>query len=159
VKTIVNLTALLAALIAIPMTPGLAQQRAAVSGNTGTIVFFRDKKFAGGGVGFKVREGDVELGRLRNGSYFTIQASPGKHEYTVHSEKKDVLTLEVDPGETYYVQANITVGVLAGRPNLAPSDKAAFEALKSKLKDVTGQGIGQDDEEDDDAKGKGKAKK
>jgi hypothetical protein len=114
----------------------------ASSSNTGTIVFFREKKFAGGGVKYKVREGDVELGKLSSGSYFTIQAPAGKHEYTVHSEAKDVLTLEVEPGETYYVVGGISIGFLAGRPNLSPSDKATFDGLKPKLKDVTGVGIG-----------------
>jgi len=109
---------------------------------TGTIVFFREKKFAGGGVKYKVREGEVELGKLSSGSYFTIQAPAGKHEYTVHSEAKDVLTMEVEPGETYYVVGGISIGFLAGRPNLSPSDKATFDGMKPKLKDVTGQGIG-----------------
>jgi hypothetical protein len=96
-------------------------------------------------VGFKVRENDVELGRLRNGTYFIIHPAAGKHEYVVHAAAEDRLTLEVEPGETYYVQANITVGALTGRPNLAPSDQAAFEALKSGIKDVTGQGIDEKD--------------
>ena len=122
-----------------------AQQASApaaqAGGNTGTIVFFRAKKFAGAAVGFKVRENDVELGRLRNGTYFIIHPTAGKHEYVVHAAAEDKLTLEIDPGETYYVQANITVGALAGRPNLAPSDQATFEKLKADLKDATGQGI------------------
>lgn len=62
----------------------------------------------------------------------------------MHSEAKDILTLEVDAGETYYVVGGITVGVLAGRPNLSPSDAAAFEAVKAELKDVTGQGLDND---------------
>src|SRR6185295_13466886 len=107
---------------------------AQAGGKTGTIVFFRAKKFAGAAVGFKVRENDVELGRLRNGTYFTIHPTAGKHEYVVHAAAEDKLVLEVDPGETYYVQANITVGALTGRPNLSPSDQAAFEKLKGDLK-------------------------
>ena len=115
-------------------TPGAA-------GNTGTVVFFREKKFAGAAVKYIVREGNVELGKLSSGTYFTIHATPGTHQYTVHSEAKDVLTLEVDPGDTYYVLGSITVGAFAGHPNLSPSDAATFEAMKPKLKDMTGQGI------------------
>ena len=89
----------------------------------------------GGGVSFKVREGEQELGKLSNGSYFVAQVPTGPHAFTVHSEAKDVLNLEVEPGETYYVQGSISMGVLVGRPNLAPSDEATFGALKSKLKD------------------------
>lgn len=98
------------------------------------IVFFRPNKFAGGAIGFKVREGALELGKLRSGNYFIHLAEPGTHEYTVHSEAKDVLTLEVEEGETYFVQGTITMGVLAGRPNLSPSDEATFNGMADKLK-------------------------
>jgi hypothetical protein len=142
-----SFVATLLAIAALPSTAVLGQESspgAAASSNMGTIVFFRAKKFAGAAVGYKVREGEVELCRLRNASYCILQATAGKHEYTVHSEAKDILTLEVDPGETYYVVGGITVGVLAGRPNLSPSDAATFEAMKSELKDVTGQGLDKD---------------
>ena len=100
----------------------------------GQIVFFRDKKFTGAAIRYKVREGATELGKLSNGSYFVHVAEPGAHEYTVHSEAKDILNLEVEAGETYYVVGGITMGILAGRPNLSPSDQAAFDGMKAKLK-------------------------
>ncbi len=98
------------------------------------IVFFRPSKFAGAAIGFKVREGDVELGKLRSGRYFVANVEPGTHEYTVHSEAKDVLTMEVEAGETYYVQGTISMGFMAGRPNLSPSDQATFDGMANKLK-------------------------
>nr|WP_238692176.1 hypothetical protein [Xanthomonas arboricola] len=51
----------------------------------------------------------------------------------MHSEKKDILNIEVEAGETYYVQGGITMGILAGRPNLSPSDQATFEGMAAKL--------------------------
>src|SRR5687768_14370563 len=121
---------------------------AAAVASTGTVVFFREKKFAGAAVSYKVRENGVELCKLKSGSFCTVQAPAGKHEYVVHSEAKDVLTLEVEPGETYYVVGGISVGFLAGRPNLSPSDKAAFDGMKSKLKDNTGLGLKGDDKDE-----------
>ena len=109
--------------------------------NTGVIVFFRQKKYLGGGIAYKVREGDVEIGKLSNGSYFTVRARAGRHEYNVHAEARDVITIEVEPGETYFVSFGIGVGVVTGRPNLSPSDKKTFIKLKDDLKDMTGQGI------------------
>lgn len=100
----------------------------------GQIVFFRPSKFAGGAIGFKVREGTTELGKLRSGKYFVAAIEPGLHEYVVHSEAKDVLTMEVEAGETYYVQGTITMGIMAGRPNLSPSDQATFDGMANKLK-------------------------
>lgn len=100
----------------------------------GQIVFFRPSKFVGAAVGFKVREGETELGKLRSGKYFVHVAEPGTHEYRVHGETKDVLTMEIEAGETYYVQGTLGLGIVAGRPNLSPTDAAAFNALADKLK-------------------------
>jgi hypothetical protein len=100
----------------------------------GQIVFFRPSRMMGAAIGFKVREGETELGKLRSGKYFVAVIEPGTHVYKVHGETKDELTLEVEAGETYYVQGTISMGVLAGRPNLAPSDEATFSGMSSKLK-------------------------
>lgn len=97
------------------------------------VVFFRPSKMVGALIGFKVREADTELGRLGNGDYFVLSAEPGKHEYTVHSEAKDVLPMELEAGEVYYVQGSLNMGFLVGRPNLAPSSPDAFNAIRDKL--------------------------
>ncbi|WP_161809625.1 DUF2846 domain-containing protein [Stenotrophomonas terrae] len=107
---------------------------AAAPADKAQIVFFRPSKFTGGAIGFKVREGEQELGKLRSGNYFIHLAEPGTHEYTVHSEAKDMLTIEVEEGETYFVQGTITMGVFAGRPNLSPSDQGTFDGMADKLK-------------------------
>jgi hypothetical protein len=100
----------------------------------GQIVFFRAKKLAGSAVRYKVREGEAELGKLSSGTYFVHVTEPGTHEYTVHTTAKDVLPLEVEPGETYYVIGSVSIGFMMGRPNLSPSDQAAFDAMSAKLK-------------------------
>jgi hypothetical protein len=105
------------------------------SADQGTVVFFRESKFAGAAVSFKVREKGVELGKLSSGTYFIAHLPAGAHEFEVHSEAKDVLNLEVEAGETYYVQGSISFGVMVGRPNLSPSDATTFESMKPKLKD------------------------
>jgi hypothetical protein len=83
---------------------------------------------------YMVREGDTELGKLKNASYFMVKLPAGPHTFTVHSETEDVLDLEIEPGETYYVISYFMMGIVAYRPNLAPSDQATFEAAKPKLK-------------------------
>lgn len=100
----------------------------------GQIVFFRPSKFKGAAISYKVREGETELGKLSNGAYFVLQATPGAHAYTVHSEAKDVLNLEVEAGETYYVVGGVSMGFMAGRPNLSPATEADFKAAAAKLK-------------------------
>ncbi len=126
--------------------PAAAAPAADASSDTGTVVFFREKKFAGGGVRYKVRENGIELCKLKSGTYCTVKVPVGKHSYEVHSEAKDVLTLEVESGETYYVLGGISVGLFAGRPNLSPSTKAAYDAALSKMTDNTGQDLDPPDE-------------
>ena len=109
---------------------------AAASPTDGTVVFFRPSKLFGAAIGFKVRENGVELGKLRNAKYFILKVAPGTHQYDVHGETKDVLNLEVEAGQTYYVQGVLGVGIMAGRPNLTPSDASTFEGMKGKLKEV-----------------------
>lgn len=116
--------------------PAPAPASAAAASATGTVIFFRPSRFMGAAMGFIVREGTSELGKLRNGTFFTIQAPAGVHHYVVHSESKDELTVEVEAGETYYVQGALGMGLMVGRPNISPSDAAAFEAVKGKLKEA-----------------------
>jgi hypothetical protein len=127
-----------------PATPATAPEAATAPATTGKIapppegkgqiVFFREKKFAGAAVRYKVREGETELGKLSSGTYFVHVTEPGTHEYTVHSEAKDLLPLEVEAGETYYVIGSISMGFMVGRPNLSPSEQATFDAMSAKLK-------------------------
>ena len=105
-----------------PQVPGKAR-----------VVFFRPSKFAGGAIGFIVREKETELGKLRSGNYFTINAEPGKHTYVVHSEAVDNTIIELEAGETYFIGGTISMGFLVGHPHLACADLAAFEAALPKM--------------------------
>jgi hypothetical protein len=42
--------------------------------------------------------------------------------------------MEVEAGETYYVQGTLGMGIVAGRPNLSPSDESTFNGMSKKLK-------------------------
>ena len=84
-----------------------------------------------------MREGTTELVTLRRGEYFAAVVSPGTHEYFVRSEARDVLAVDVEPGETQHVEGVFTPGFAVQRPNLSPSSKEAFEALRGELERVT----------------------
>ena len=134
-----------------PTTPALAQKPASTtpaatapatktvsttaSKDQGTVVFFRESKFAGAAVSFKVRENDVVLGTLGSGNYFTVNLPKGPHKFVVHSEAKDEINMEVDPGQTYYFIGTLSMGFMAGHPHLQPSTAAVFESMKPKMKD------------------------
>ena len=99
----------------------------------GQVIFYRPSKMVGMALSFSVREDGKGVGKLGNGSYFALTAAPGEHTYTIESEVTDKLTLEVDAGETYYVQQSIGMGIMMGRPHLAPSTAEAFGAKSLKV--------------------------
>jgi hypothetical protein len=100
----------------------------------GQVVFFRPSAMSGWAVWFNVRENGAALGKLTNGVYFVTPLDPGTHTFTAATENKDTLKLEIDDGETYYVKGGITMGIMIGEANIAPSDKVAFEKAVGHMK-------------------------
>jgi hypothetical protein len=100
------------------------------------VVFFRRKSLLGTGLWFNVRENGKALGKLTNGAYFIQTTPPGQHSYTATSEPefKDSLKLEVDVGETYFVEGTLTKALVIGAADLSPSDRAAFASASKHLK-------------------------
>jgi len=95
----------------------------------GQVIFFRKKSLTSIGQWFRVREAGKAIGKLSNGSYFVQNTTPGVHTYsaTFEPEFKDKLRIEVDAGETYFVQGTTTVGLVVGAADLSPSNRAAFQ--------------------------------
>lgn len=93
----------------------------------GQVVFFRPSRFAGAALSFSIRQDKTPFVKLGNGSYAAFDVAPGPRAFSVQGEVEDVLHLEIDDGQTYYVRHSIGLGVLMGRPNLAPADAAAFQ--------------------------------
>jgi hypothetical protein len=102
----------------------------------GQVVFFRRRTLLGTAQWFKVRENGKALGKLTNGAYFVEVADPGVHTYTAtfEPELKDHLRLEVDPGETYFVEGTTTNALVIGAADLTPSSKEAFDRASRRLK-------------------------
>ena len=102
----------------------------------GEVIFFREKSLLGTGQWFNVREAGKALGKLTNGTYFIQITDPGVHSYTakIEPEMKDRLRLEVDPGETYFVEGALTKGLVISVADLRPSTRARFDKVALKLK-------------------------
>lgn len=122
--------------------PATAQVSASLQANgltappdgKGQIVFFRKGGFVGSAISCAVHENGQKVSSLPPGRYFVHVADPGPHAYSVKSEATDTLRMEVESGETYYAQCGITMGILAGRPNLSPATPEGFTTLRDKLK-------------------------
>jgi hypothetical protein len=96
----------------------------------GQIVFFRSGSIMGAAMGCSVNENGQKISSLGAGKYFIMVAEPGKHEFSVKSEAKDVLALEVEPDETQYAACKIKMGIMAGRPDIRPATEEEFRKLK-----------------------------
>jgi hypothetical protein len=109
----------------------------------GQIVFFRSGTIIGTAMGCSVNENGQKVSSLGAGKYFIMVADPGRHEFTVHSEAKDVLALEVEPDETQFAACKIKMGIMAGRPDIRPATEAEFRAQKNpKMVDADDMGPG-----------------
>jgi len=106
----------------------------------GQIVFFRG---SGGGVivGCSVNENGQKVSSLGDNKYFVMITDPGRHEFAVKSEAKDVLAIEVEPDETQFVECRIKMGIVIGRPDLAPATEENFRK-KRTLKMVDAEDMG-----------------
>lgn len=109
----------------------------------GQIVFYRTGSIMGAAMGCSVNENGQKISSLGAGRYFLLVTEPGRHEYTVKSEAKDVLALEVEADETQYAKCRIKMGIMAGRPDLRPSTEAEFvKAGTDRLVDDDDMGPG-----------------
>lgn len=121
----------------------------------GQVIFFRKRSLMGIGQWFRVREGGKAIGKLSNGVYFVHVTTPGEHTYsaTFEPELKDKLKIEVDPGETYFVQGTTTVGLVVGAADLSPSNRAVFQRTARHLKPALEQHADVDDKDAGDKDG------
>ncbi|ATQ42603.1 hypothetical protein [Caulobacter mirabilis] len=114
----------------------------------GKIYFFRPGRLPGAiytyhvvetGDDGKPAKGADRLGSLPNGGAFVLEVEPGIHSYNITGPMavnlaEDRLRLEVEPGQTYYVEQTVRMGLVTGGFRLVPADEARFVKSKVKLK-------------------------
>lgn len=109
----------------------------------GQIVFYRTGTIMGAAMGCSVNENGQKISSLGAGKYFILVTEPGRHEYMVKSEAKDFLALQVEADETQYAMCKIKMGIMAGRPELQPSNEADFiKSGTNRLVDAEDMGPG-----------------
>lgn len=129
------LAGLVVSVPAVAQDAKVAPAIAAPAPGKGQVVFYRPSGM-GPLIRCTVRENGKMVARVGNGKYYVMQAEPGAHAYTAKTESTDTVRVEVEPDETTYVKCKISMGIMAGRPNLSPSDAAEFAKLGKKLKPV-----------------------
>ena len=99
----------------------------------GLVYFYRESKILGMAVSYNVKEGDTVIGALAHGTYFFVFADPGKHTYTATTEATSSRTLDVEAGKTYYIEASVEMGLLAGHPALKIASDAEAKSVLPTL--------------------------
>jgi hypothetical protein len=106
----------------------------------GRIIFFRPSRLSGSVYTYNVvtvgEDGDStpespRVGRLPNGSYFEQEFPPGIYNFNIrgpmsYNRAEDRLRLEVESGETYYVEQTIRMGMITGGFALVPSTELVY---------------------------------
>ena len=96
----------------------------------GQVVFYRPSRIGGMAMSFTVKENGADVAKLRNGSYYVLVANPGPHRFQLDSEVTDTTNVEVETGETQYLEETIGVGIVMAHPHLIPSDQAKFDSFR-----------------------------
>lgn len=84
----------------------------------GTVYFFRESAFTGSGISYYIYDGQARIGAAWSGCYFAATISPGLHTFWGETEDKKYVTINVEPGKTYYVAMGVGMGFWAGVPEL-----------------------------------------
>lgn len=109
----------------------------------GLVVFYRSASIFGAAISCAVSENDKKISSMGVGRYFVYAAEPGKHSFSVSSEAKDKVTLELEADEVQYVGCRIKMGIMSGRPDLFPAKEADFRGNKKlSLSDPKNYGEG-----------------
>lgn len=104
--------------------------------NTGLVYFywlrddFRDER-----VSLNIKTGETVITTLYHNGYHPYFSSPGELEFWVDNEKDSSVKIDVKPGQTYYIKAELVTGFFSRRPQLkvVDSEDAENEIAGCKL--------------------------
>ena len=116
-----------------------------------TVHFYRYKQFEGYALKPSIYCDGVELVRMQNGRFFTMQLPAGEHTCNAN-DKQAGATIKFEPGKDYYFRVNLQTGMWKGHfrldyvmpeqgkydvTNLKPVDKDKIVSSGSAASKVT----------------------
>ncbi len=111
----------------------LADLSRPVDNSQSRIIIVRPTIF-GSAIRMKVREGIRAIGVTGPNSFLAWDREPGRASIVSNAENDDVLDLELEKGQTYYVQQHIRMGIVTARNQLEllPEEKGKNFLKKCK---------------------------
>jgi hypothetical protein len=100
------------------------------------VVFYRSRSAKGAAIQMLIRTSDGAAGNLTNGSMFYHYYEPGQRTFDVSTPSvagSDLITLDIEAGETYFVRGEILLGWPAGRPRLTQEQESRAKPDIDKL--------------------------
>jgi hypothetical protein len=107
----------------------------------GKIIFFRPGRLTGGiytyhvvtvGEDGKSAAESLRVCSLPNGRYCVYEAAPGVYNFNIRGPMavnldQDRIRLEIEPGQTYYIEQTVRMGLITGGFRLVPSTQQEFD--------------------------------
>lgn len=102
-----------------------------VSAAKGKVHVYRYKQYNGRALEPSVYVNEVEVAKMDNGRFFTLELVPGKHMIRSNDRQSGV-ALDVKPGSEHYIRVDIAMGFMKGhgRLTLIMPEQGAVEVLK-----------------------------
>lgn len=87
------------------------------------IYLFRDQSLLGGAVPMTVTLNGIPVGQTAPYTYLMWELPPGRHEIASHAENVSTLTLNTEPGKTYFIWQEVKLGGWEARSLLQQVDE------------------------------------
>ena len=127
IRRIITCFVSLAVLMCLYSNPGFAADLPEVKPDKGLVVFYRSSSVKGAAVHMLIKSSEGAAGNLTNGSMFYQYYEPGQRTFDVSTPSvagSDLITLDINAGEIYFVRGEILFGWPAGRPRLNQEQEA-----------------------------------
>lgn len=101
----------------------------------GLVYVYRPGGIIGGAVAYDVKVGDKVVTTLHSGGYYPYFSMPGEVEFWAKTESRSAVTIDVAPGQVYYLKGTVGVGFIVARPHLmiVPNEVGEKEIGECKL--------------------------
>ncbi len=100
----------------------------------GVVYVYRPKGFVGSAVVYKVHANGTPVSALPPGRYFVYQGV-GPVEFSAKTEIRTAVTIDIQPGQTYYIKGGVLPGAFIGNALLqqVTPDRGEAEIVKCSL--------------------------
>jgi len=98
------------------------------------VYIYRPASPIGAAVSYQVIANGTHIMPMVNGGYFVYYAKLGENEFSAATETLSSVTLDVKPGQNYYIKSSVGVGMFVGRPRftIVPADVGEKEIADCK---------------------------